>query len=100
MARVMLPAPSRDTAGGAYVDMEDAIPKGLYEGVAQLDEENVGQLPAEQEPQLEPPSEVATLLLVADHMASLNRGQELMPASEDVPYGHGFWYCELVPGGQ
>jgi len=52
------------------------------------------------EPQLEPPSELAMLLFVADHMASWNRGHELLPASEEVPYGHAFWYCELVPGGQ
>lgn len=81
------------------MDKDVAEPKGLYEGVPQL-AENAEQLGAAHVPQLEPPSEVVTLLLVADHMASWYRGQELMPASEDVPYGHAFWYCELVPGGQ
>jgi len=67
-----------------------------------LDEENTGHdvVDGEQAPQLAPPSELAMLLFVADHMASWKRGQELLPASEDVPYGHAFWYCELVPGGQ
>ena len=65
-----------------------------------MDEENTGQLGAVHEPQFAPPNELATLLFVADHMASWKRGQELLPASEDVPYGHAFWYCELVPGGQ
>jgi hypothetical protein len=83
-AMVTLPAPSRDTAGGAYFDREVAVPSGLYEGVPQL-AANAEQLGAEQGVQLEPPSDVATLLFVADHMASWYRGHELMPASEDVP---------------
>ena len=83
-AMVTLPAPSRDTAGGAYFDREVAVPSGLYEGVPQL-AANAEQLGAEHGVQLEPPSDVVTLLFVADHMASWYRGHELMPASEDVP---------------
>ena len=65
-----------------------------------MDIEKAAQPGAVHEPQFAPPKELATLLFVADHMASWKRGQELLPASEDVPYGHAFWYCELVPGGQ
>ena len=104
MARVMLPAPSRDTAGGAYVDREVAVPKGLYEGRAQVCAENTQLSGAPATPQatqrVGSPSDDAALLLDADHTASWYRGHELMPASEDVPNGHGFWYCELVLGGQ
>ena len=98
MENVRLPA-LRDEAAAEYVEREEAEPSGLYEGVPQL-AANAEQLGGEQAAQLEPPIEVVTLLFVADHMASWYRGQELMPASEDVPYGHAFWYCELVPGGQ
>lgn len=66
------------------MDNEEAEPRGLYEGVPQL-AANAEQLSAEHDVQLEPPSDVVTLLFVADHMASWYRGQELMPASEDVP---------------
>ena len=66
------------------MDNEEAEPRGLYEGVPQL-AANAEQLPAEHDVQLGPPSDVVTLLFVADHMASWYRGQELMPASEDVP---------------
>ena len=66
------------------MDTEEAEPRGLYEGVPQL-AANAEQLSAEHDVQLEPPSDVVTLLFVADHMASWYRGQELMPASEDVP---------------
>ena len=66
------------------MDNEEAEPWGLYEGVPQL-AANAEQLGAEHDVQLEPPSDVVTLLFVADHMASWYRGQELMPASEDVP---------------
>jgi len=66
------------------VDNEEAEPRGLYEGVPQL-AANAEQLTAEHDAQLGPPSDVVTLLFVADHMASWYRGQELMPASEDVP---------------
>ena len=83
MAKVALPA-LRDEAAAEYVDSDDAEPRGLYEGVPQF-AENAEQLGAVQLPQLAPPSEVVTLLFVADHMASWYRGQELMPASEDVP---------------
>jgi hypothetical protein len=100
MAMVMLPAPSRDTAGGAYVDREVAVPKGLYEGRAQVCAEYTQLLLVQATQRDGSPSDDAALLFDADHTASWNRGQELMPASEDVPNGHGFWYCELVPGGQ
>ena len=66
------------------MDNEEAEPRGLYEGVPQL-AANAEQLGAEHDVQLEPPSDVVTLLFVADHMASWYRGHELMPASEDVP---------------
>ena len=66
------------------MDSEEAEPRGLYEGVPQL-AANAEQLGAEHDVQLEPPSDVVALLFVADHMASWYRGQELMPASEDVP---------------
>ena len=66
------------------MDNEEAEPRGLYEGGPQL-AANAEQLGAEHDVQLEPPSDVVTLLFVADHMASWYRGQELMPASEDVP---------------
>ena len=67
------------------MDNEEAEPRGLYEGVPQVAAANAEQLGAEHDVQLEPPSDVVTLLFVADHMASWYRGQELMPASEDVP---------------
>ena len=66
------------------MDNEEAEPRGLYEGVPQL-AANAEQLGAEHDVQLEPPSDVTTLLFVADHMASWYRGHELDPASEDVP---------------
>ena len=56
----------------------------MYEGVPQL-AENGEQLGAEHDVQLGPPSDVVTLLFVADHMASWYKGHELMPASEEVP---------------
>jgi hypothetical protein len=99
MPKVKLP-PLREEAAEEYVDKEDAVPKGLYEGVEQ-DVENAEQVPAEHvvvQPVL--PCEAVMLLFEADHMASWNRGHELEPANEAVPYGHSFWYCELVPGGQ
>ena len=83
MENVRLPA-LRDEAAAEYVEREEAEASGLYEGVPQL-AANAEQLGAEQGVQLEPPSDVVTLLFVADHMASWYRGHELMPASEDVP---------------
>ena len=83
MAYVKLPA-LREEAAREYVEKEDAEPNGLYEGAAQLEKATV-QEPSKHGVQLEPPMEVAMLLFVADHMASWKRGQELMPASEDVP---------------
>ena len=98
MENVKLPA-LREDAATEYVEKEDAVPKGLYEGVEQ-DVEKAEQLSATHVLQLDPPSEVKMLLLEADHTASWYRGHELMPARDDVPNGHAFWYCELVPGGQ
>jgi len=102
MDMVMLPAPSRATAGAAYVDREVAAPKGLYEGRAQVCAEYTQLLPVPEQAtqRAVSPNDDTALLFDADHTASWNRGQELMPASEDVPNGHGFWYCELVLGGQ
>ncbi len=98
IVNVRLPAPSREEAAALYVDSATAAPEGLYEGAAQVDVENT-QLGAVHAVQVAPPSELATAPEAAQ-MAIWERGQEFMPASEDEPAGHAFWYCELVPAGQ
>jgi hypothetical protein len=69
MDMVMLPKPSRETAGAAYVDREVAVPKGLYEGRAQVCAEKT-QLPVQAVQRAVSPSDDTALLLDADHTAS------------------------------
>jgi len=95
---VRLPAPSREEAAALYVDRATAAPVGLYEGAAHVDVEKT-QLGAVHAVQVAPPSELATAPEAAQ-IAIWDRGQEFMPASEEDPAGHAFWYCELVPAGQ
>lgn len=88
-------APAVGTAKLAYVENVYAVPVTLMAVPRQPDTYDVADVGHRTASPIEPvPAPLAV------HRATVMSVQALAPASEDEPYGHGFWNMEVVPRGQ